>query len=114
MLHLFWNCTHTDKFWKDVSQYIVDNIDSEFCIYWQNVLFGFSYDSNKKRNEVYIINLIIILAKFHIHKSKFSHSKPSLIVFEIEAKQYIKSISDSKNKKAEKTVSLCSLFNVLS
>ena len=111
MLHLFWNCAHTDRFWKDVCRYIVDNIDSEFCLYWQNVLFGLS-NNNKKSKEVYIINLIIILAKFHIHKSKFSHSKPSFLVFEIEAKQYIKTIYYSKNKKAVKTVALCSAFNI--
>ena len=112
VLHLFWNCDHADTFWKDMTRFIIDNIDPDFCLHWQNVLFGFQNNSSKKRNEDFIINLLIILAKFHIHKSKFSHSKPSFLSFEIDAKQYILTICDSKNKKAVKTMQLCTLFNI--
>ena len=95
-----------------VARFIVDKIDPDFKLCWQNVLFGFEANSNKKRHETFLINLIIILAKFHIHKSKFSHSKPSFILFEIEAKQYIQTIRNSKNKKATKTIILCSRFHI--
>ena len=37
---------------------------------------------------------------------------PSFNVFEIEAKQYIKTIYYSKYKKAVKTIALCSVFDI--
>lgn len=57
----------------------MDNIDSDFNLHWQNVLFGFNSKGNK-HNESYIIHVIIILAKYHIDKSKcsiFLKMKPS-------------------------------------
>jgi len=55
----------------------------------------------KKQKKIYLINKLIILGKYHIHKAKFSNSKPSFIAFGKETEQYIKSIYDSQNKKAE-------------
>ncbi len=66
----------------------------------------------KKIKEHYIINLIILLAKFHTHKSTFSKSEPSFIIFEHKTKQYIKTIFSSENQKAIKTVTLCTSSNV--
>jgi len=106
MVHLFWQCPYTNKFWKDVSRYIIDNIDLGFSLCSKNVLFGFPDDNNNKAKQLYPINLIIIIAKFHIYKAKYSQSKPLFLIFDNEAKQYINSISDSKNKKASKTIEL--------
>ena len=50
MQHIFWQCPYTNKFWKDVSQCMVDNIDSDFSLYWKNILFGFF------NNNCYTIN----------------------------------------------------------
>ena len=69
---------------------MVDNIDSDFSLYWKNILFGFFNNNCYTINELWIIDLDIILAKFHIHKSKFRNSKPLMIIFENENKQYIK------------------------
>ena len=66
-----------------------------------NVLFCISHNK-KKIKECYIINLIIFLAKFHIHKC--THSKLDCLKFELEAKQYITSITLYKNKKTVKTI----------
>ena len=52
-----------------------------------------------------VINLIIILGKYHIYKAKFSHSKPCFLAFQRETEQYI-------HKKAVKTYNVCSLFTV--
>ena len=87
MVHLFWQCSYSNKFWKDVSRYIIDNIYSDFALCWENVLLGFVNHKSNKHKEFFVINLIIILAKFHIHKSKFSHKKPLFLIFENETKQ---------------------------
>ena len=54
-------------------------------------------------NITYIIQLLIILGKFHIHKSKWSGSKPCFQRFSIELKQYGTLLENVKNKKAVKT-----------
>lgn len=110
--HLFWQCHFTATFWSDVIRFIKMKIDSEFSLSWNNVLFGFHNVKSKKQKELYIINLIIITGKYHIHKAKFSHSKPSFLAFQKKTEQYINSISDSTNKKAIKTYNLCSLFDI--
>lgn len=43
---------------------------ADFAVLYKHVLFGF-WSYNRKK-QAYIINLIIILAKFHIHKCKTS------------------------------------------
>lgn len=57
--------------------------------------------------------VIIIRDKFHRHKSKCSRSKPLFLIFEVQTKQYPNSIMDSKNRKAVKTLALCSLFGMI-
>ncbi len=100
------------KPWRDISRLIADCIDLEFSLLGENVLFSVHENKSEKSKELYIINLPIILAKFHTHKSKFSNSKPRFIMFENDTKQYSKTIFDTKNKKAEETINLCSHFNV--
>ena len=70
-----------------------------------------SMTTKVKNKEIYLINLLIILGKYHIHKAKFSNSKPSFIAFGGE-KENVKTIYDSKNKNAAKSIQLCSIFNV--
>jgi len=87
-------------------------IDLNFILAYEDVLFGsFSYDPAKS-DQYYIINLIILLAKYRIHKCKFSSQKPSFLIFVKELKQYFMTIQHSQNKKAVKTTDLCLLFNI--
>jgi len=76
-----------------------------------NVLFGFLLYPVNNRDQYYIINLLVLLAKYHIYKSKFSNHKPSFLIFEKELKQYITTIQHSINRKAIKTTELCTLYN---
>ena len=64
------------------------------------------------KKQPWLINIIIILAKFYIHKCKFTKVKPLFCVFTKKLELYFKSISASKNKKAVKSMRLCSHFNV--
>ena len=113
MVYLFWQCPYTITFWKDLSRYITDKSISDFSLLWKDALFGFQDNKSKKQKEIYLINLLIVLGKYHIHKAKFNNSKPSFIAFGKETLQYIKTIYDSKNKKAAKTIQLCSIFLTL-
>jgi len=84
-----------------------------FSLLFKDVLFGFFNIEKAKFNEYYIINLLLFLAKFHIHRSKFTQQNPLFIVFSREVQQYIQSISSSKNLKALKTINLFELFNLI-
>lgn len=79
----------------------------------QNVLFGYTDFSRKDPNAFYIINLILLLAKYHIHKCKFSSKEPHFLTFRKEIELYVNTICSSHNKKALKTVNVCKMFNVL-
>lgn len=112
VIHLFWKCEYTRKLWQDVCRFILDHICCDFELLLQNVLFGFVKNDAPADKEYFLINLILILAKFYIHKCKFAKVKPLFYVFMKELKLYFKSISSANNKKAIKTINLCSHFNI--
>ncbi len=70
--HLFWSCEFTHKLWKDIASFINRNIFSDLTLHYKDVIFG-CFDHKKKDNDTYfLINLILLFAKYHIHKCKFS------------------------------------------
>lgn len=113
VVHLFWHCPVVKKFWQHLCNFINEHIDEYFVLHWKNILFGLLDNKSTERNtHIYIINLIIIMAKFFIHKCKFTGAKPSLIGFDLEFRQYILSIQHSLKRKAFKTVSACVTFEI--
>uniref|UniRef100_A0A1A8QY68 Reverse transcriptase domain-containing protein n=1 Tax=Nothobranchius pienaari TaxID=704102 RepID=A0A1A8QY68_9TELE len=111
--HLFWTCEFTYKFWKDVNSFLTHNILPDFSLFYKNVIFGCFGGSGKNNDALFLINLILFVAKFHIHKSKLCNKKPFFPVLRAELEQYISTISCVQNKKAVKTLNTCTLFNVL-
>jgi len=85
-----------------------------FYFHYKDVLFGFYDVSISKQKRFYIINLSIILAKFHIHKRKFCNRKPLFKICMNEMQQYLETIQHSTNSKAIKTLKICKQFNGLS
>lgn len=65
-------------------------------------------NSDIDKDVVYLIQLLIILGTFHIHKCKWSNSKPNFFHFINEFKQYGTTLTKMKNKKAIKT---CCIIN---
>jgi len=63
--------------------------------------------------EANIINLLIILGKFHIHWCKFTNQKPFFSVLLKELENSMVSIKDSTNKKVVKTIHLLNTFQIL-
>ena len=99
VVHLFWHCTHTKMFCLNLSKFIIENIYTDFVLLWKEVLFGlFSFDVSNK-DTFYVINFVLLLAKFHIHKCKFSDKKPCFLVLKKEIDQYFKTIQYSTIKK---------------
>lgn len=106
LLHLFWHYEFVKMFWKDLIRFVIDHIDVEFSLYMEHVLVGFN-NVKHKIDQYYIINLIIMLAKFYIHKCKVKKSIPLFMAFEIEIKMYMQTILGSTNRKASKTINIC-------
>jgi len=47
--HLFWQCTHTEKFWSDVLMFIQSYFISDFSFCFKDVFFGLFYYSKEYR-----------------------------------------------------------------
>lgn len=98
--HLFWACPFTTNFWKQFVNYIHCKITSRFIFHYKDMLFGYY---NKVDDKYFVINLLIILAKYYIHKSKFCGQKPLFVIFQNEIKLYQQTIQSSTYPKAIKT-----------
>ncbi len=61
-------------------------------------------------NVTFIVNLCLIMGKYHIHKQKWAKGKPNLLLFQIDMKHYIELLLGLKNSKAKHTRSICESF----
>ncbi|KAL3973461.1 solute carrier family 38 (sodium-coupled neutral amino acid transporter), member 4 [Sarotherodon galilaeus] len=88
-IHLFWFCNIVQEFWQSLCVFISENIFKGFVLFWKYVLFGL-HKNQKQFNfdNRYMINLLILMAKFHIHKSKCLGRHPSFYVFSFELVHY--------------------------
>ncbi len=109
IVHLFWYCNYTKVFCK----FVIDFVYSQFSLFWRDVLIGLMDTDTNIEKEFYLINLLLLLAKFHIHKCKFSNNKPHFKVFVKELQQYFKTLSVSENTKARKTLTCCAFSEFL-
>jgi len=87
-----------------VCNFIKFNVNHNFEFTYRNVISHFH--ECEKKSYIYFINLMFLLAKFHIHKCTFSKSNPLLLMFKLEMKMYFESIEFSKNLKAIRTVAV--------
>lgn len=110
--HLFWSCQYTLEFWYDIGAFVKLKLLPEFSIQMRNIIFGYFDLDPTKENICFIINLLLFLSKFYVHKCKFSNCKPAFVVFLRDMEKYINLISVSNNKKAMKTVRICSVLKV--
>ncbi len=66
-MHIFWDCPHTQLFRIEFSNVINRNVHQGFSLLFKDILFGLFYIQKDKMNEYFIINLLLLLAKFNIH-----------------------------------------------
>ncbi len=92
-MHLFWHCTYSVTLWCKVQKFIRENIQclKPSSLIWENVLFGFTDYPDQEEQYFYLINLLILLTKFHIHKCKFTNKKNYFMVLLTEICIYIDS-----------------------
>ena len=74
LVHLFFTCHITNKFWKDVSTLFAE-FDLAFFSRRKCVLYGI-YEPRKSRN-IYLSNLLLLLGKHYIFSCRCSDTKPT-------------------------------------
>ena len=103
IIHLFYECEQSLSFWKNFEEFFEVQCKNVIKLEAKDILL---YYSNKNVKIQQLVNLMILVAKFHIHKAKFSKSCPSLVSFKVEFNLYCESIQLISNKKCDSTVSL--------
>jgi len=103
--HLFYSCTITKEFWRDVHSWL----KMETCHQFDSMQILVFMDGLP--NEVStMINVIITMGKFLIHKCKWTKCKPTINHFKNDCKVYLESLKVlSKNN-----LFSLNLFNVMS
>jgi len=79
--HLFFSCVSSNIFWENMSYWLESKIQSLPTFARKHIMFGILL--NEKRNE-FLVNVMLILGKFFIHKSKCMKTKPYFSVFKKE------------------------------
>ncbi len=110
--HIFWHCNYTERLWKDIAKCISDKLYMNFNLHFEHVIFGFHSDTTEDLDKVFVINLVLLYAKFHIHRAKFAGDKPIFSVFYKCFELYLQSLTPLENKKAIKTKNICEKFNI--
>uniref|UniRef100_A0A3P9KLZ3 Reverse transcriptase domain-containing protein n=1 Tax=Oryzias latipes TaxID=8090 RepID=A0A3P9KLZ3_ORYLA len=113
LVHIFWTCKYTEKIWDKMTNLIKTQIYPHFNLTWKNILFGYINYDKTFLSQFYLINLLILLTKYYIHKSKFSNKAPNFLDLQAQVRCYLHSISPSTNKKAIKTYHLAQLYNLV-
>lgn len=105
IIHLFLNCSYSTNMWKDTETYLSHKLKNPITLTWKQVITFLNHDN---LNISKIVNAFILLGKYHIHKAKFSNSKPLFKILLAEFNNYMDSLKHLSNKKA---VEFCDIFN---
>ena len=106
-LHLFCQCVHSSRFWRDLEQFIASYCNENTVLSSQAVLIYFEH---KSQNIEFMVNLLILYGKFFIHKCKFAKTSPNFKAFICEFEKYIHTLTFVLNKKSIKTLTVYNEF----
>ena len=79
LMHLFWHCPHVQKFWLDVQEWLHTNFAHCNDVIFSEELIILGTKENVITDR--IIDLFILLAKYHIFTSKVKGTLPFLNIF---------------------------------
>ena len=71
LYHLFYDCSIISKFWHELELYWKNKTKNQISLTRKDVILGNTQFSD-------LLNLVLLLAKCYIHKSKISNVKPKL------------------------------------
>ncbi len=73
IFHLFFHCIYTKIFWVDVENLITRKCYTAVKLGGSDIMI-YVDDYGIEKDKAYIIQLLVIMGKFHIHKMKWSAS----------------------------------------
>ena len=104
--HNLYSCNESKLFWKQLSKWLSNHIESNICISKTDVLFGIL---NKKDTPLFFcLNYIILHGKSYIYREKLNNNSLFALDFllyikpKIEIDEYIYTISDKHDQFAYK------------
>lgn len=100
--HLFYHCIHSQSLWSYVQHLIHNKTGHVISLQESDILFYFK-DTTIPTDLSLLVQTIIFLAKYHIHKHKFSQTIPNGLHFNHDLQQYINTIKYVNSTKAIKT-----------
>lgn len=101
IIHLFYQCSYSKNLWTHIQNLIHNKTGHRIGLQESHILFHFENPSIPHDLSL-LLQTIIMLGKFHIHKTKWAKKKPNGKYFENELKQYFNTITTSSNNKAIK------------
>uniref|UniRef100_A0A8C6S964 Reverse transcriptase domain-containing protein n=1 Tax=Neogobius melanostomus TaxID=47308 RepID=A0A8C6S964_9GOBI len=101
IIHLFYHCTYSQNLWLHIQQLIQNKTGYMISLQESDILFYFD-NPNIPNDLSLLIQTIIHLAKYHIHKTKWAQTKPNGLHLINELNQYLKTIKTVTNQKAIK------------
>ena len=100
--HLFYDCMYARIFWRDVQNYINRKTGQRILLKGKDIFICFE-EQLREKGLNFFVQLVLLLGKFHIHKKKWTDSKPSFNHFLIEMEQYYTTVNRLNSKMALKT-----------
>lgn len=110
--HIFFLCNFSKLFWISLQDWLIEKevVADNFVFSLHHILFGVPQDCCVNS---FLLNNIVILAKYFIHKCRFFKSPPLLIVFKNDLKCFSKALNKMKGQSAMKLLYLLTSFNLL-
>lgn len=96
--HMFFSCPVSRSFWLEIKNWLSLKISYVPVFEFSHILL---YADNLKSNISDMINIIILMGKYHIHCTKWRNSKPSFLWFIHDFKLFflsLKKLHSSKRK----------------
>ena len=84
IVHFFYQCQVVKKLWKQVNSNINIITGQKFTLTWEHAILGVLEIKGVSKRKIKVINLIILLAKLSISKSKYGSEINPHIIYENE------------------------------
>lgn len=110
ILHLFFECIYVKYFWIDIECLFGLLSGSKINISKRDVIF-FCDKKDMDNSHNFMLNLLILLGKYYIHKCKWSEIKPSISHFKIDLRNYFETLQGLSSRKAIRTLTILKKLN---
>uniref|UniRef100_A0A1A8L6V8 Reverse transcriptase domain-containing protein n=1 Tax=Nothobranchius pienaari TaxID=704102 RepID=A0A1A8L6V8_9TELE len=107
-VHLFFQCIYSEALWTDIHDWLYTKMRIE-PLSENDVIYGAILDNTEWD---FLVNNIIIVAKFYIHKCRYGKVKPRFYAFHNECLSFSKALKFMKSKHAMKLLNLFEKYDL--